>query len=311
MGKKAMILRIERTSISDGDGMRTVLFFKGCPLRCAWCSTPESHLSHREVYYKKERCVGCGACLAACPHGALKVDRKTGRIVRDRSLCKNCFLCVETCMHHAMMVYGREMTVSEVMREIEKDEVFYFHSGGGVTLSGGDVLLWTDFAEELLRECEASAIDASAELDLYGDRENALRLVPYFSNFYVDLKHMDPEKHRQYTGVDNSTILENLRAADGVCAPGAIRVRVPLISGINDDAENIRKTAEFCASLQNVSVLEFLPYHRLGIHAYDQLGEPYALRSLPRMTTEEAAGRVDFLRDMGLPFIVQVDGSVI
>lgn len=307
--KKAVILRIEHTSISDGAGMRTVVFFKGCPLRCAWCSTPESHNAFREVRYKKERCTGCRRCLAACVHGALSADPGTGAMVRDPKKCVNCLACAAACLYGAMRVYGREMTVREVMREIEKDAVFYFHSGGGVTLSGGDVLLWTDFAEELLLECGASGIDTAAELDLFGPWENAARIIPLLSHFFADLKLMDADKHRAWTGQDNGTILENLKRADEICAPGAIRVRVPLIRGVNDDAENLQKTADFCAGLKNMTALEFLPYHRLGIHAYEQLFRPYALQDEPRMDREEARDRVAFLAGQDLPFALLLDGE--
>ena len=198
--KTATILRIEHTSIADGEGMRTVVFFKGCPLRCAWCSTPESHRTSREVYYKKERCVGCRRCLAACTHGALSVSPATGAIRRDPQKCAGCLACADACLYGAMRVYGKEMTVGEVMREIEKDQVFYFHSGGGVTLSGGDVLLWADFAEELLRECEESAIDTAAELDLFGPREAVEHIIPLLSHFFVDLKLMDPKAQQDHSG---------------------------------------------------------------------------------------------------------------
>ena len=309
----ATILRIEHTSISDGEGMRTVVFFKGCPLRCAWCSTPESHLRQREVYYKKERCAGCRRCAAACPQGALTVseDAAAGFILRDAQRCVNCFACVDACLYGAMRIYGREMTVHQVMREIEKDQVFYFHSGGGVTLSGGDVLMQTDFAEELLKECVDSAIDTAAELDLFGPWENVRRIVPLLSHFFVDLKLMDPQKHVRWTGQSNETILENLRRADEICAPGAIRVRVPLIRGINDDEENLRKTAEFCSTLQNVSAIEFLPYHRLGIHAYEQLQRPCVLKDEPRMSREEALEKVTFLKEGSWPFVLLLDGEEI
>lgn len=311
MMKTATILRIEHTSISDGEGMRTVVFFKGCPLRCAWCSTPESHLRQREVYYKKERCVGCRKCVAACPHGALTTSPSTGIILRDHDRCVNCFACADACLYGAMRIYGREMTLREVMREIEKDQVFYFHSGGGVTLSGGDVLMQTDFAEALLKECADCAIDTAAELDLFGPWNNVQRIVPLLSHFFVDLKLMDSEKHRIWTGQGNETILDNLVKADAICAPGAIRVRVPLIRGINDDALNLSETVKFCAGLKNVSAIEFLPYHRLGIHAYEQLQRPCALQDEPRMSREEALERVAHLRERPWPFQLLLDGELL
>ena len=143
MELKANILRIERLSLSDGKGMRTVVFFKGCPLRCAWCSTPESQSGQREVYYMKERCTGCGACIQVCSEQALRRSEKTGEIVRDYSRCKQCFQCVDACNYRAQQIYGKEMTVKEVMREIQKDEMFFFYSDGGVTLSGGDLFCQT------------------------------------------------------------------------------------------------------------------------------------------------------------------------
>ena len=211
MELKANILRIERLSLSDGKGMRTVVFFKGCPLRCAWCSTPESQSGQREVYYMKERCTGCGACIQVCPEQALRRSEKTGEIVRDHSRCKQCFQCVDACNYRAQQIYGKEMTVKEVMREIQKDEMFFFYSDGGVTLSGGVLFCQTDFAEALLETCDDACINAAAELDMFTSFENVKRIVPHLQMFYVDVKTMDPEKHKKWTGQDNACILENIR----------------------------------------------------------------------------------------------------
>lgn len=311
MEQTAQILRIEHISISDGEGMRTVVFFKGCPLRCAWCSTPESHRLLPEVYYKQERCRLCGSCLVHCPHGALQLAADRQSVVRDPLKCVNCGACVAACSYQAMKWYGRQMTVTQVMKEIEKDTMFHFFSGGGVTLSGGDVLMQADFARALLLACQDSCISTAAELDLYGAWENVEKVVPLLDFFYVDLKLMDPQKHRKWTGVGNESILDNLRRAASICAPGAIHVRTPLVWNINDDEENLLAVAEFCQELPNCVELEFLPYHRLGLHAYKQLGKEYALAGLPRMSYEEALEKVQAVEKRTWPFRLKLAGEVL
>lgn len=308
MERKATILRIERLSLSDGRGMRTVVFFKGCPLHCAWCSTPESQSMEREVYYLKERCTECGACILACPQNALSFDSETKRVKRSHTLCKQCFQCVEVCNYRAQQIYGKEMTVKEVMREIQKDEMFFFYSGGGVTLSGGDVFCQTDFAEELLLACEDACIHTAAELDLFTSFEQVKRLVPHLQMFYTDVKCMDSNRHKKWTGQENGIILENIRRADKICARKAIHVRVPLVEGINDDPENIRKTAEFCAELENCSELEFLPYHRLGLHAYRQLERTYALEEKASMNRLDVYQKMGFLCEQQWSFDIAISG---
>lgn len=304
----ATILRIERISLNDGRGMRTVVFFKGCPLRCAWCSTPESQRPEREVYYKQERCRLCGACAVRCPAHALSVDPAGGRMVRDPDKCQNCFRCVDACNFRAQQIYGREMTVEQVMKEIRKDEIFFFYSGGGVTLSGGDLFCQTDFAEALLKECIDSGIDTCAELDLFTPAANVGRIVPLLDSFYVDIKCLGPAAHKRWTGADNGLILDNLRLADSICRPNALHARVPLVAGVNDGADNVRSTAELCRSLHNCVELEFLPYHRLGLHAYRQLQRDYPLADLPPMNRWDVWQRMGFLCDEDHPFAIAISG---
>lgn len=310
MDLRATILRIERISMNDGAGLRTVVFFKGCPLRCAWCAAPESQHPDPELYYKKEACTGCGRCTAVCPEGALFM--RNGALCRDKELCSKCFRCVLACPSRALGVYGREMTVNQVFKEILKDEIFFFHSGGGVTLSGGDVLCYPEFAEKLLMECKDAAINTAAEMDLYGPFDRVERLLPWLDSFYADIKLMDPERHKTWTGVTNETILKNLRDADAQCRRNAIHARVPLIAGINDDEENLLATAEFCQGLHNCAELEFLPYHRLGLHGYEYLGREYPLGGLPAMPFEEAETRVRVLtKGRTWKFPVKISGREI
>lgn len=309
MEQTGIILRIEKISMNDGCGLRTVVFFKGCPLACAWCSTPESQSCLPEPYYRAEKCTLCGRCAAVCPNGALTVDTALGRIVRDTAKCTGCAACARVCPTGAQGMYGKRMTVREVMKQIHRDEVFYFHSGGGVTLSGGDILMQAEFARSLLEECKDSGLDTMAEMDLYGSYEKIAMLLPYLDRFYVDIKVMDDALHRKWTGRSNATILENVRRAARDCGSGRIHIRVPLVWGINDSEENIRATAEFCRELQGCAGLEFLPYHRLGQATYAYLGREYALSDLPVMTRETAMEKVAFLKDMELPFPVLVSGG--
>lgn len=203
------------------------------------------------------------------------------------------------------------MTLAEVMKEIEKDEIFYHHTGGGVTLSGGDVLVQADFAREVLIQCKENGLHTMAELDMYGNYREAAKILPYLDGFYIDLKNMDDADHKKWTGVSNRTILANTIQAAKDCKDKSLCIRVPLIWEINDSYENILNTAEFCESLATCDELEFLPYHRLGQATYDNLQRDYPLKHLPAMSYEEAYERVSFLKDLDLSFPVKIAGKVI
>lgn len=306
--QSGIVLRIERISLNDGNGMRTVVFLKGCSMRCAWCSTPESHRKEPEVYYLKERCRLCGACVRECPEQALSFVPDSKTIHRDVSRCVNCMKCVDVCNYRAQMIYGRRMTVSEVMEEIHKDDIFYFYSNGGVTLSGGDIFCQTDFAEAILLACEDALLDTAAEMDMYTTEEKVRRILPLLDQVFCDVKCMDPEVHRKWTGVSNEKILKNIRLADTICRPGSIHIRVPVIAGVNDDHDNIEKTASFCTELKNCVELEFLPYHRLGTHAYDQLMRKYPLGDAKPMNRLDVYRKMGFLCDRENPFNIRISG---
>lgn len=310
---KGTILRIEKISLNDGDGMRTVVFFKGCPMHCAWCSTPESQKAAPEVYFMKHRCRGCNACVAVCPNGALTFvppadETERPMILRDHEKCTDCFKCVDACNYRAQQIYGKEMSVKEVMREIEKDELFYFYSNGGVTLSGGDVFCQPEFVSAILDGCEDLFINTCAELDMLTTRENIEAIIPRLDNFYTDVKLMDSEAHKKWTGAGNEVILENIRLADTICKKNAIHARLPFVEGVNDSRENIAATVEFCRSLKNCSELEFLPYHRLGVHAYEQLQRDYALIDNQPMNRLDVYKKMSFILEEDLPFAVKISG---
>lgn len=200
------------------------------------------------------------------------------------------------------------MTVDEVMKQIQKDEIFFFHSCGGVTLSGGDVLCQAEFASDLLSACKDSVINTSAELDMYGEYNKIKMLLPYLDSFYVDIKMIDPDMHKKWTGVDNRTILENIKRASADCKQNALHVRVPLIWDINDSRKNVFETAEFCRELTHCAELEFLPYHRLGQNSYKLLNRKYTLQTLSAMDFDDAWQRVSFLCQYDWPFSIKISG---
>lgn len=309
--EQGIILRIERISPHDGQGLRTVVFFKGCPLRCKWCSTPESQSLHTEWFYKQTRCLHCGNCIPACPQSALSFSADKTVIIRDQSKCVNCFKCTSACLPGAIGAYGRTMTVAEVIGEVQKDSLFYFYSDGGVTLSGGDILFQADYARKILKACQEDCINTAAELDMYGSYENVAKVLEYLDSCFVDIKLMDSPQHKRWVGKENTSILENTLRASADFPHLPLFIRVPLIPGINDTLENICQTAAFCQKLPTCKSLDFLPYHRLGAASYQSIGRPYEFAGRPSMTDEEAYQRIVFLKNQELPFIIKISGKTI
>lgn len=269
------VLRIERSSLHDGDGLRTVVFLKGCPLRCRWCSTPESQLAKKELGFREIRCTGCGTCASVCKAGAIRMEG--GRPIRDAGLCKLCFECEKACPNLAWQRYGTDMTSEELAREIAKDEIFYFHSGGGVTFSGGEPLDQAAFVADVMSRCREHGIHTAMETSLYAKMEQIEKVLPHLDLLFTDLKVMDREAHRRAAGVDNQLILDNLRAVNAGRFSGPIHIRIPVMPGINDDEENLKETVCFCDPLKKIEEIELLPYHRLGIETYRNLRREYAL----------------------------------
>jgi pyruvate formate lyase activating enzyme len=268
-----MVFDVRKYSIHDGPGIRTTVFFKGCPLSCWWCHNPEGQDSRPELVYRKSRCVGCGECVESCKRGAISL--LSGQISVDRANCLVCGNCSSTCSSDALSIAGKLMSVKEVLREIEKDEPFYEESGGGVTFSGGEPLMQPDFLNVLLKECKERAIHTTVDTCGYARYEIIRRIRDNVDLFLYDIKTLDSRKHRKYTGVSNQQILRNLKklAENG----SQIVISFPIIPGINDDDENVTRTAEFVGSLPNIQQVNLLPYHRAGIEKYKSLGKPYKL----------------------------------
>lgn len=271
MAEQGTIYNIQRMSTDDGPGLRTTVFFKGCPLRCLWCSNPESQVASPQHMYFADLCMHCGACLDACVHGA--VTGCKGGIGRDFSRCMACGACAEVCPTGAAAMSGQSMSVAAVMEVVNKDALFYSNSGGGVTCSGGECTMQGAFLDELVDACADA--DVHVCLDTCGQCDPAYfaRLLPRVDMILFDVKHMDNERHKELVGVGNGLIQRNLRQALASC-PEKIRIRVPLMPGLNDDTVCIAALGTLLAEY-GVHNVDVLPCHAFGKSKYAALGWPY------------------------------------
>lgn len=293
---KAVVTNIQGYSIHDGDGIRTVVFLKGCPLRCKWCANPENLNVKPQLGFLSKLCSGCGRCMKTCANGAVIPGSGVYRI--NRELCRECFSCVETCYYDALVRYGEEMTAQEVYGKVERDRMFYESSGGGVTVSGGEPLTHIDFVEELFTLCREGGISTCVETCGQVPRDTVERIAPLTDQFYFDIKCLDSELHRHYTGMGNEQILENARY---LASSGAkILFRQPFIPGVNSSAEQIEKTAAFLRSLDGEQALQLMPYHRMGKAKYDALNMPYEMEDTPIMPAEELAAAQELFEKSGV-----------
>ena len=257
---KGLVFDIKKYAIHDGPGIRTTVFFKGCPLQCLWCHNPESWKGRAELGFRTGRCTVCGQCVEACPQEAISLVEN--RPVTDVKKCVLCGRCVDVCLAGARQIIGREMAVSEVMAEVERDVIFYDQSGGGVTFSGGEPLMQPDFLLALLNQCRARNIHTAVDTSCYAEPEIADSVAERADLFLCDLKHMDNEMHERFTGVGNNLILDNIRRI--AQAGKKIVIRIPVIPGFNDDPENIEATGKFAASLPGVGRIDVLPFNLGG-----------------------------------------------
>jgi len=265
---KGIIFDIKRYAIHDGPGIRTTVFLKGCSLRCQWCHNPEGIKSKPEIVLRSTRCAKeCSECVSVCPQDAISKDGNFIEIDQDK--CDLCGVCDDVCVYEALEIVGREVTVKEVMDEIEKDGIFFDESGGGITFSGGEPLMQIDFLETLLKEIKKKNIHVTLDTSGYVSFEDLERVSPNVDLFLYDIKIMDKEKHEKYTGVSNKLILENLRKLSEIGKP--VAVRIPLVSGINDDDQNIQMLAEYLHGLKNIKQINLLAYHRGGCEKYKRL----------------------------------------
>lgn len=266
-----IVFNIQHYSIHDGPGIRTDVFLKGCFLRCSWCQNPESQSLTPELFNFKEKCTGCGRCVEVCPQKAIQI--KEAKSKTDRNKCKSCGRCVQICPSDARSLIGQEMSAEEVFKKVKGDELFYRRSKGGMTLTGGDPLFQPGFSKNLLSLCRQAGIHTALETCGYSRWETLKDILQNVDLVLFDLKHMNSEKHLEFTGVPNDLILDNARKIHQMLKI-PIWARVPVIPGYNDSAENICATAEFVSKELSRSVpVYLLAYHRLGETKYERLDE--------------------------------------
>jgi pyruvate formate lyase activating enzyme len=284
-----LIFDVKRYSINDGPGIRTTVFLKGCPLRCPWCHNPEGQSFLPEIMLRPKRCLeDCAECIDACEPGALA---KTGEApVLEKTACNLCGRCAVVCPTGAIDIVGRRVDAAEVIREVERDRVFYEESGGGATFSGGEPLAQPDFLAEALAGCRDRGIHTAVDTCGYAPPE-ALALVAGLADLFLfDIKLMDEKRHDDITGQPNGVILENLRRL--VRLGRKIAIRLPLVAGVNDDETDIKETAEFLAGLGGIADISLLPYHKLGGDKYRGLGKTNRAGGRLAAPSEETLRRI-------------------
>jgi pyruvate formate lyase activating enzyme len=267
---KASIFNIQKFSIHDGPGIRTTVFFKGCPLQCIWCHNPESQNSGKEILYDKNKCTLCGSCIKICQNNAIEI--KDNDLEMNMDKCTFCGDCTVSCINSARQIAGKEYTMDQVMKEVLKDRVFYKNSKGGVTLSGGEPLIYAAFVEELLMKLKKENIHTAVDTCGAVDFKVLERISEYTDLFLYDIKSTDEEKHILYTGVSNKNIIENLIKLSKI--HNNINLRLPIIEGINADENHIFEILKLIKNT-NIKKINLLPYHDIAMHKYEKLGRKY------------------------------------
>jgi len=291
-GEAALILHTQRLSTEDGPGIRTTVFFKGCPLKCLWCHNPESMSYRPQMHWMESRCIGCGICLKACPHGSLK--KNMDGITRDRSICTSCGKCAQECPAGAQEMLGKMVGQEELLKELLKDKVYYAKSGGGVTLSGGEPLMQAEFCAGLLRRLMDNGVNAAVDTCGMCSIASLDKVLPLTDLILFDLKEIHPEKHLGYTGHDNRRILENLvYVRDYIRSNPATQlwIRTPLIPGATAEADTIERIGRFIHSKldKEVQRWELCAFNNLCRDKYRRLGMEWKYATTPLMSKDEMA----------------------
>ena len=278
---EGLVFDIQRFSIHDGPGIRTIVFLNGCPLSCKWCSNPESQILKPVIMYQSMNCMHCGRCVAACKKNAISFENE-GFI--NREICTACGECVNVCPASALTLKGRKMTVEQVIKELKKDAINYRRSGGGITLSGGEPLVQSDFSKELLKAAKAQGWHTAIETTGYANKKIIEEVFPYIDLALMDIKNINSSIHKEYTGVTNEIILENAKRISEITNTV---VRVPVIPEFNSSKERILEICNFVKTLNDVKTIHLLPYHTYGQNKYELLGRDYLMKQTISLSEDE------------------------
>ena len=285
--RKALIFSIQKYNMYDGPGVRTMVFFKGCPLRCKWCSNPEGQLRKFQVMYKKDLCVHCGACVSVCPAGVHAIVNGQHSFVSG-SECIGCRKCEEVCPKKVLRIAGEQKSISELLSVVEDDKLFYEVSGGGLTMGGGEALMQPEAATSLAMACKQKGISTAIETCGYAKPEVVARIAEFIDYFLYDVKHMDSAKHHELTGVHNELILENLQWL--LENKHKVKIRLPLLKGYNDGEAELKQLIQFLLPYKddkNFQGVDVLPYHKMGVNKFHQLDWEYAIKDEPALTESD------------------------
>lgn len=283
--RKALIFNIQKYNMYDGPGVRTLVFFKGCPLRCTWCSNPEGQLKRFQVLFKRNQCVDCGACVPVCPAGIHRMTPQGRHEVGREPECVGCRACEQVCREKALAIVGEKRSIADLMEVIEEDRPFYEMSGGGVTLGGGEVLMQPEAATSLLMACKQRGINTAIETCGYARPETIEKVAEYVDLFLYDVKHMDSDRHHELTGVRNEMILRNLVWL--LENRHNVKIRMPLLKGCNDGEAELSKVVDFLGpyrDYKNFKGVDLLPYHKMGVGKYGQLDMEYPVKGDPKLS---------------------------
>lgn len=295
--KQPLIFDIKRYAINDGPGIRITIFLKGCPLSCKWCHNPESQSPEVQKLYTVSKCIGAKDCIEICPNNALTLSPEG--IITDSEVCNLCGKCAEVCPTKAIEMSGIKSDVNEIVKIIERERVLFDQSGGGVTISGGEPLMYPDFLIGLLKACGEKNIHRTVDTSGFADTETVLKVAQHTDLFLYDLKMMDSKKHKKWTGIGNQLILKNLKILAET--KSNINIRIPLIKNVNSDKKELSEMAKFITELPGeISKVNLLPYHNFAANKYIKMGSNYDKLKMEEPSEKEQNQAIDIFKQFGI-----------